>query len=365
MKLGDFIELSDSRNSNNRLGVESVRGISIDKHFIGTKANLEGVSLSNYKIVKPSDFAFVTITSRNGNKISLAHNSSKDSYLVSATYEVFRIISDEILPEFLYLWFLRPEFDRYARFHSWGSARETFSFEDMRRIDIPVPDIEIQRQLVNVWEGLNSMKQDNEAQAEPLMELCMSYLKKLKKEYPLEEIGRYIHRVDIRNTDNAIKRVMGLSVTKEFREPTAKVNRHELEKYKVLAPRQFGFVQTTNNEKCLVVCLSTFDEKIVISSVNEVFEIVDEKLLLPEYLHLWFLRKEMDRYARFHSWGSARETFNFEDMKRVRIPIPPIEIQRAIANIYSCAKESKSIAEQAEQLRRIAGPALMQKAINN
>ena len=73
----------------------------------------------------------------------------------------------------------------------------------------------------------------------------------------------------------------------------------------------------------------------------------------------------MDRYARFHSWGSARETFNFEDMKRVRIPIPPIEIQRTIANIYSCAKESKSIAEQAEQLRRIAGPALMQKAINN
>lgn len=269
------------------------------------------------------------------------------------------------MPNYLYLYLCRQETDRYTWFCTDSSIRGNLPEARLLDIEIPVPDIEIQRQLVNVWEGLNSMKQDNEAQAEPLMELCMSYLKKLKKEYPLEEIGRYIHRVDIRNTDNAIKRVMGLSVTKEFREPTAKVNRHELEKYKVLAPRQFGFVQTTNNEKCLVVCLSTFDEKIVISSVNEVFEIVDEKLLLPEYLHLWFLRKEMDRYARFHSWGSARETFNFEDMKRVRIPIPPIEIQRAIANIYSCAKESKAIAEQAEQLRRIAGPALMQKAINN
>lgn len=365
MKIGDFIELVDFRNSDNALGVNSVRGISTDKRFIATKANLEGVSLSSYKLVKPKDFAFVSDTSRRGDKMSLAYNCSDETYLVSSISTVFHITQEhEILPEFLYLWFLRPEFDRYARFHSWGSARETFSFEDMSRIEIPVPDIEIQRQLVDVWEGLNGLKVDNDAQAEPLMGLCMSYLKKLRERFPLVEIGDYIQRIDVRNTDNSIKRVMGLSVSKEFREPTAKVNRDELSKYKVLAPRQFGFVQTTNNEKCLVVCLSSFKESIVISSVNEVFEIIDENVLLPEYLHLWFLRKEMDRYARFHSWGSARETFNFEDMKRVRIPIPPIEIQRAIANIYECTKESKAISTEAEKLRKAVAPALIQKAIH-
>lgn len=364
LKMGDFSQRSDERNQDDALGVSCVRGISIDKKFIDTKANLEGVSLTSYKVVKPNAFAFVTVTSRNGEKISLALNDSQEKILVSATYEVFEINPSIILPRFLYLWFLRPEFDRYARFHSWGSARETFSFEDMRRIEIPVPDIEIQRQLVDVWEGLNSLKVDNDAQAEPLMGLCMSYLKRLRERFPLVEIGDYIQRIDVRNTDNSIKRVMGLSVSKEFREPTAKVNRDELSKYKVLAPRQFGFVQTTNNEKCLVVCLSSFKESIVISSVNEVFEIIDENVLLPEYLHLWFLRKEMDRYARFHSWGSARETFNFEDMKRVRIPIPPIEIQRAIANIYKCAKESKAISTEAEKLRKAVAPALIQKAIH-
>lgn len=365
MKIGNFIELVDFRNSDNALGVNSVRGISTDKRFIATKANLEGVSLSSYKLVKPKDFAFVSDTSRRGDKMSLAYNCSDEVYLVSSISTVFHITQEhKILPEFLYLWFLRPEFDRYARFHSWGSARETFSFEDMSRIEIPVPDIEIQRQLVNVWEGLNGLKVDNDAQAEPLMGLCMSYLKKLRERFSLVEIGNYIQRVDVRNTDNSIKKVMGLSVSKEFREPTAKVNRDELSKYKVLAPRQFGFVQTTNNEKRLVVCLSTFNERVVISSVNEVFEVIDENVLLPEYLHLWFLRKEMDRYARFHSWGSARETFNFEDMKRVRIPVPPIELQRAIANIYKCAKESKAISCEAEKLRKAVAPALIQKAIH-
>lgn len=364
-KLGSIIEPVRIRCDESN---PEVVGVDVNHSFIPTRANLSGVDTSKYLVVPAGCFACNLMHIGRDERLPLAYNSTGRDLVITHAYYVFRVktaMEALVMPNYLYLYLCRQETDRYTWFCTDSSIRGNLPEARLLDIEIPVPDIEIQRQLVNVWEGLNSMKQDNEAQAEPLMELCMSYLKKLKKEYPLEEIGRYIHRVDIRNTDNAIKRVMGLSVTKEFREPTAKVNRHELEKYKVLAPRQFGFVQTTNNEKCLVVCLSTFDEKIVISSVNEVFEIVDEKLLLPEYLHLWFLRKEMDRYARFHSWGSARETFNFEDMKRVRIPIPPIEIQRAIANIYSCAKESKAIAEQAEQLRRIAGPALMQKAINN
>ena len=294
--------------------------------------------------------------------MSLAYNDSQETYIISPISTVFEIGKcEELLPEYLYLWFLRPEFDRYARYHSWGSARETFSMEDMLRVHIPVPDIETQRHLVEVWKGLDAIKTDNEALASPLMNLCMSYLDKVRKEYTPEEIGAYIRRVDMRNSDNAIKKVMGLSVTKEFREPTAKVNRNELRNYKILAPCQFGFVQTTNNEKCLVVCLSTFNEKIVISSVNEVFEISHTHFLLPRYLHLWFLRREMDRYARFHSWGSAREIFNFEDMKRVRIPIPPIEIQQAIVDIYTCARESREIAVEAGELSKQACPALIRR----
>ena len=103
---------------------------------------------------------------------------------------------------------------------------------------------------------------------------------------------------------------------------------------------------------------------IVVTSVNEVFE-TDEKYLLADYLHLIFRRAETDRYVRFNSWGSARETFTWEDMIRFSIPLPPIEIQRAIVNIYKCANEAKQIAEEADRLSREVCPALIQHVIHS
>ncbi len=367
MKIGDFIELVDFRNSDNALGVNSVRGISTDKRFIATKANLEGVSLSSYKLVKPKDFAFVSDTSRRGDKMSLAYNCSDEVYLVSSISTVFHITQEhKILPEFLYLWFLRPEFDRYARFHSWGSARETFSFEDMSRIEIPVPDIEIQRQLVNVWEGLNGLKVDNDAQAEPLMGLCMSYLKKLREEYVTVPLSQKIESCEGRNKEGllTIENVRGISIEKSFIFSKANMEGVPLGNYKIVRPNEFACVTVTsrNGEK-ISLAYNDSQENYLVSATYEVFRVVTDDLL-PEYLYLWFLRPEFDRYARFHSWGSARETFNLDDMKRVSIPIPDKSIQQAIVDIFKCAKESKDISTEAEKLRKAVAPALIQKAIH-
>ena len=98
------------------------------------------------------------------------------------------------------------------------------------------------------------------------------------------------------------------------------------------------------------------------SSVNEVFEVCDHQKLLPEYLQLQFKRPEFDRYARFNSWGSARETFNWDDMCRVKIPLPPIEVQRAIVALYHCAEEARKIAEEAKAQLALACPAMIQRA---
>lgn len=110
-------------------------------------------------------------------------------------------------------------------------------------------------------------------------------------------------------------------------------------------PRQFGFVQTTHNEKVFTYAFNNTDEDIVISSVNEVFSTHEDKLY-PEYLCMFFNRTEFDRYARFHSWGSARETFTWNDLVEVEIPIPDIEIQKSIASIYSVYIMRKKINEQ-------------------
>lgn len=150
-RIGDYIEQCDERNSENIYTLNDLRGISIQKKFIDTKADMMDVSLTTYAIVKPEYFAFVPVTSRNGEKITLAYNDSDNTYIVSSAYVVFKLIDSELLnPDYLFMFFNRPEFDRYARFHSWGSAREVFSMEDLNDVAIPIPDISVQREIVKI-----------------------------------------------------------------------------------------------------------------------------------------------------------------------------------------------------------------------
>ena len=363
VRLGDYIEQCNERNLLGSYGVESVRGISINKVIIETKADMTGVSLFPYKLLRPREFAFVTVTSRNGEKISLAQNTTEDTFIVSSSYEVFRVKNtNELLPELLYLWFTCQEFDRYARFHSWGSARETFSYEDMERVEIPLPSIEIQKELVASWQGLKELADNNSQMADPLFSLCRSYLKDLKRKFKPQEIGPYITRIDERNRDNQIKIVKSVSVTKEFKDTNAKVDKNKLQNYKIVLPGQASFVQTTGNEKCLCFAVSHFNYPIVVTAVNEVIQ-CDESKLLADFLYLWIYRKEFDRYARYHSWGSVRELFKFDDMCRVKIPLPPIEDQKAIVAIYRCAQENKALATEAKALSKDICPALMRQAM--
>lgn len=180
---------------------------------------------------------------------------------------------------------------------------------------------------------------------EELKLVCDGYIESLRHRLPLEKIGKYIERTDIRNGPNGTKNVMGVSTAKEFRIPTAKVNRDELSNYKVVKPRQISFVQTTHNEKVFAYAFNSTTEDIVVSSVNEVFS-VDESYLLPEYLCMFFNRTEFDRYARFHSWGSARETFTWVDLIDVEIPIPDIQTQQYIVNIFNAYQLRKEINKQ-------------------
>lgn len=119
VRVGEFIEQCDERNSDNIYTLDDLRGISIQKKFIDTKADMMEVSLTPYTIVKPGYFAFVPVTSRNGGKITLAFNDSDQTYIVSSAYIVFRVKNKDVLdPEYLFMYFNRPEFDRYARFNS-------------------------------------------------------------------------------------------------------------------------------------------------------------------------------------------------------------------------------------------------------
>ena len=150
-KLGSLITQSELRNSDNAYTVESVVGLSTQKQTIKTKADMEGVSLTSYKLMPPHYFAYVPDTSRRGDKISLALNTTAETFLVSSISVVFSVSrSDILLTDYLFMYFNRPEFDRYARFNSWGSARETFDWSEMCDIDIELPPIEIEQKYVDI-----------------------------------------------------------------------------------------------------------------------------------------------------------------------------------------------------------------------
>ena len=177
-KLGMFISLSEAKNEELQYGIDDVRGVSIEKKFIDTKANMEGVSLRPYAVIKPDEFAYVTVTSRNGGKISLAHNNTRDSYICSSSYVIFTVENtNALLPSYLAMLFRRGEFDRYARFHSWGSARETFDWDEMCDVKIPIPSIEIQQDIVNIYEAYLTRKEINEKLKSQIKDICPILIK--------------------------------------------------------------------------------------------------------------------------------------------------------------------------------------------
>lgn len=363
VRLGDYISPRRENNSSLKYGIDLIEGVNSDGEFQPTKALTDNINLKPYKVVRHGDIVYNPSRLNIG---SLAYRTG-DMCIVSHLYQVFYIkekYQSRLSAEFLTLYLRRSEFYRYVDYDNFGSQRAEYNLRKLSELLIPLPSPDEQQKVVNAWKAFREIKEQNEAKAAPLMQVCQSYIQELKHKYPMQEIGLYIHRIDERNSDNQIKEVRSVSVSKYFNETNAKVDKNNLSNYKIVRENQISFVQTTGNEKCLCAAINHLGFPIVVTSVNEVFE-TDEKYLLADYLHLIFRRAETDRYVRFNSWGSARETFTWEDMIRFSIPLPPIEIQRAIVNIYKCANEAKQIAEEADRLSREVCPALIQHVIHS
>lgn len=356
-KLGELIELSVEKNSEGLYGIENVRGISNAKEIMSTKADVDENVIRKFYIVSPNQFIYNPRTTRMGDRVGLAYNNTDKPLLFSFNNIAFKIkdsAKEQILPQYLYMYYNRNEFDRYAITNSWGSATELFSFEEMCDIDITLPSIEQQRKYVDVYLALQNNLAAYQSKVEDLKLVCDGYIEELRRKMPCKKIGEYIVESSTKNSDNKIKEVRSVSVTKEFKLTNAKVNKNELRNYLIVRPKEIAFVQTTGNEKVLAFAYNDYDYPVVVSSVDKVFGSKDENTLDLQYLSLFLSRKEFDRYARFNSWGSAREVFTMDDMNDVEIPIPDISVQREIVNIHKCYIERQRIAEALkEQLKKI------------
>lgn len=364
-KLGELIELVTETNSELKYKADNVRGMTITKEIIPTKANVKDTDLSKFLVVHPYEFIFNPRT--HGKKIGFGYNNSEDSFLISWNNIAFRVspkAKNRVLAEYLFLHFNRSEWDREACFRSWGSSTEVFSWDALCEMEVDLPPIGIQQKYVDIYNALCANQQSYERGLEDLKLTCDAFVENLRKTMEPAPIGQYLRPSDRRNDINLpVDAVRGLTVSKAMIPTKANMNGVSLSNYKIVPPEAIAYVSDTSRRgDKMSLGYNNTDETFLVSSISTVFE-TDKTFILPEYLMLYFSRDEFDRYARFHSWGSARETFDWDEMCDVRVPIPAIEIQQDIVSIYNAYAERKAINEKLKSQIQNICPILIKGSI--
>ena len=334
-RLGDYIELVDVRNTSEIYCASDVRGISTSKNFIQTKADLRGVSLRNYKIVEKNQFAYVADTSRRGDKIGLAY-ADNNPCIISSIYTVFKVKDEsKLLSRYLMMFFSRSEFDRYARFNSWGSARETFMWDDMCDIQLEIPSIEIQKKYVDIYEGLLANLKTQEKGLEDLKLTIELLFDKYKKEN-LVSISKILCVDNSKNDNNQVSfdKLRGINEDCEFCSTRDSVTENKIDKYRLISNGNFAInFMCLGNFGKFYLAYNDLGFDVIVSPACYGMKLID-KSVNPYYLMAYLTRDEFQRRCVFAGAGNTRGGINFDDFAELVIPIPSRTIQDAIANIY-------------------------------
>ena len=360
IRLGDYIERSTVNNSDLKYGIDFIAGINNQGVFTVPKGNTEGVDLKPYKIVNNGAFVY------NPTRLDLGSIAYRmeDLCIVSHLYMVFYLTEEGkkiIDPLWLFIYFRRAEFCREVTFRNFGSQRPEFNFSDMSDIIIHLPDIDIQRKFVAVYNAMLANQKMYECGLDDLKLVCDAYIEDLRRKIPCESIGSYIEERNEKNIDNAITLFQGVNVDHVFTEP--KRVAEDSENGSVVRKGQFAFnkVMKAHNTKLPIALREGPD--CVVSNSYQVFEVTNISKLLPKYLLLWFNREETQRYAGFISFGTTRDIFTFEDMKEISIPLPDIKIQQSVVNIFSCYQSRYNINEKLKSQIKDICPILIKGSI--
>ena len=362
--LGDFLRVYRVNCGISNLTCLDVSGVNKDKEFF-EPAKQVGVDTSNYKIVPPDYFACNLMHIGRDVVLPIALNRTRKSKYVSPAYTVFCLINEKvILKDYLFMYLNSSEKDRFFWFHCDGSVRDGMDWNVFCDMEIKVPPIEVQQKYVDIYQGMVNNQKAYERGLEDLKLVCDGYIEDLRRKLPSEPIGKYLSLSDRRNDIGlGLEAVRGISTSKEFIETKADMEGVGLANYKLVQPNYFAYVgDTSRRGDKISLALNTTNETFLVSSISYVFTTSID--LLAEYLMLFFSRDEFNRYARFNSWGSARESFNFDDMCNVKIPIPAIEVQKSIADIFKVYNTRKRINEQLKAQIKDICPILIKGSID-
>ena len=360
-KIGPYIEQSYIKNTEGLYGESDAIGVNIDKEILPMRGNISEKDFTTFYLVPPKHFAY---NPRGSRKLGLGYNATPNTYIITFNDVVFRIkptAEDIIIPEYLFLYLSRKEWDRKAEFLSWGSSTEVFSWETLCEIEIPLPDITVQQELVDTYNGLKALAEQNEALIEPLSKACEAFIVDCKNKYPEVELGEYIEECTEKNRDYKYDAsdARGVYCDGTFGDTRANLSGSDLSSYKVVKPGEFSY---SNRISIGSIALNK-GKTLIISPSYTVFRVKSEELF-PEFLAILIRRKEFLRSTLFYAFGTIKDDFSYERMAEVKISLPSPTVQSSIINLYNCLEEAKKIASEAREKLKTLCPALVQRAAN-
>jgi type I restriction enzyme, S subunit len=356
--IGELVRLIDERNrSNNPF---PVMGINITKNFMPSIANTTDSDLSKYKVIRKGQFAYSPMQVGRDEVIRVVLYTESNPAIISPAYLVFEILDTKVIsPEYLMMWFQRSESDRFGWFISDGSVRSSLEWERFCEIVVPLhSNKERQEQAATIYSTLQASERRYFKSVKDLQMICDSFMTGLVEKYESKTLGDYIEQSTETNYGLGLDKVRGVSISKALIKPKANMTDVDLTDYKLLKKGEFVFnPNTARMGEKIPIALNTIEDYLV-SKIYPVFRIKTDKELMPEFLLLWFKRPDFDRYARFHSWGSARETFNWEDICEVHLPIPPRDVQESVVAVHAVLQTRSSISVKVQKMISPSAPIL-------
>lgn len=360
-RIGQLIRTVDERN---KYGLKTFYGININKDFMPTVANTEGLDESTYKVVRKNRFVFSGMQTGRDKCIRLAMYSGDEPIIVSPAYITFEIAAvDTIIPAYFSMIFHSNQKDRLGWFYSDGSVRSNLDWDRFCDIVLSLPDISVQRKYVDIYKAMIANQQSYERGLDDLKLTLDALMDEIKHSAERKRIIDLLIEVDNRNQTGDITNVQGINISKQFMPSIADTNGVDLTKYKIVKKGQFAFSgMQTGRDECIRIALFDKDDPIIISPAYTVFETKDDSVI-AEYIMIWFSRKETDRRGWFMSDSSVRTNLDLDRFYEIEIPVPDKKTQKAIVDIYSVYIMRRNINDQLKMQIRDICPILIKGSI--
>ena len=362
-KIGQLIKIVDERNS---YGIRAFYGININKEFMPTVANTEGLDESNYKVVRKNRFVFSGMQTGRDECIRISMYLEDEPIIVSPAYTTFELEATNIvLPTYFFMIFLSKEKDRLGWFYSDGSIRSNLDWDRFCDMELNLPDLPTQQKYVNIYKAMVANQQSYERGLEDLKLTFDALIDNIKHNSTYKPVLELLKEADERNVTGEIQEVHGINITKQFMRSVADINGVDLKKYKLVKKNQFAFSgMQTGRDECIRIALNKDEKPVIISPAYTVFERKDNTVI-EEYIMMWFSRKESDRRGWFMSDSSIRSNLDLDRFYETQLPIPNDKTQKAIVDIFKVYTDRRNINEQLKAQIKDICPILIRGSLVN